>query len=90
MPTGVYERTKEYGKIMSKAKMGNIDALKGGIIKDGNGYFRFKVLKGCKFSCMGDHQRYIPIHRLIMADYLDRPLTSEEIVHHEKLKKEEN
>jgi len=55
----------------------------GGFKKDGNGYVGFKVPKGCKFSCMKNSYGYVPIHRLVMAEYLQRPLRPEEVVHHE-------
>jgi hypothetical protein len=47
-----------------------------------NGYLQFKVPKGCRFSIMKNAKGYIPVHRLAMAAYLQRPLTSEEVVHH--------
>jgi len=94
MPTGVYERTEEHytkernGKI-SKAMKGNINSVrekngnwKGGFKKVGNGYILFKVPEGCKFSSMKDDLGYIRIHRLVMAEYLQRPLKPEEVVHH--------
>jgi len=54
---------------------------KGGI-KNEYGYLRFKVPEGCKFSSMGNKEGYVLIHRLVMAEYLQRPLKPEEVVHH--------
>jgi hypothetical protein len=47
-----------------------------------NGYKRFIVPDECKFSCMANCHGYVRIHRLIMAEYLQRPLAKKEIVHH--------
>lgn len=46
------------------------------------GYLQFKVPKGCRFSSMKNGKGYIPVQRLAMAAYLQRPLSSEEVVHH--------
>lgn len=62
----------------SREKNGN---WKGGI-KTQNGYIKFKIPEGCRFSCMKDKYGYIFMHRLMMAEYLQRPLTEEEVVHH--------
>jgi len=55
---------------------------KGGFPKVNGEYITFKVPEGCKFSCMANKKGYILLHRLIMAEYLQRPLTKEEVVHH--------
>lgn len=52
-----------------------------GLIKK-KGYLQFKVPKGCRFSSMKNAKGYIPVQRLAMAAYLQRPLNSEEVVHH--------
>ena len=54
----------------------------GGITERSKGYVRFKIPKGCRFSSMVDKEGYVLIHRLIMAEYLQRPLDDEEIIHH--------
>ena len=54
---------------------------KGGF-KNGDGYLEFLLPKGCRFSSMADVKGYVPMHRLMMAEYLQRPLTKEEVVHH--------
>jgi len=54
---------------------------KGGLIKK-LGYLQFKVPKGCRFSCMVNGKGYISVQRLTMAAFLQRPLRTEEIVHH--------
>ena len=50
--------------------------------KGGGNYIYFNPPKGCMFSCMGDCRGYIKLHRLMMAEYLQRPLKIEEVVHH--------
>ena len=69
-------------KLKEIRKRENNPAWKGGIIKDTNGYIRFKVPENCRFSAMKDSYRYVPMHRLMMAEYLQRPLTEKEVVHH--------
>jgi len=63
---------------------------KGGFTKDSKGYMFFRVPKGCRFACMADKKGYVLVHRLMMAEFLQRPLTSEESVHHKNGKKEDN
>jgi hypothetical protein len=55
---------------------------KGGFKKDTNDYIKFLAPERCKFSYMKDNNGYIYLHRLIMAEYLQRPLKPEEVVHH--------
>lgn len=57
-------------------KVGGLNA------KNGEGYHVFKVPNGCRFSSMKMVDGYIRTHRLVMAAYLQRPLTEEEVVHH--------
>lgn len=54
----------------------------GGIVEDTQGYIETKIPEGCRFSCMKQENGYIKMHRLIMAEYLQRPLRGEEVVHH--------
>ena len=85
-------RSEEQKKNMSKAQRGNTNMLgrirekssrwKGGFTKN-KGRILFKVPEGCRFSSMKDSQGYISMSRLIMAECLQRPLTDEEVVHHE-------
>jgi len=79
----VSEKTKEK---ISKAWLGKTreknNSWKGGFLKKNNGYILFNVPKDCRFSCMADKKGYVGVHRLTMAAYLGRPLTSEEVVHH--------
>ena len=72
MPTGIYKH--------NNVRENNYK-WKGGF-KNDDGYLKFLVPKDCKFSSMTDKQGYIRIHRLMMAEYLQRPLTSKEVVHH--------
>ncbi|MBA7587117.1 hypothetical protein ES708_29134 [subsurface metagenome] len=82
--TGIYteETKKRISESLKKYGKGGL------IIKEG--YLQFKVPKGCRFSCMKNGKGYIPVHRLVMAAYLQRPLKSEEIVHHANEKMEDN
>ena len=106
MPKGIFERTEETRNNMSKAKMGNTNALghkcteetkqkdreahlgekaynwKGGFKKTDKGYILYLLPEGCKFSHIKKNNGYILLHRLIMAEYLQRPLKDEEVVHH--------
>ena len=101
MPKGVYKKTKEHKRKLSKANIGKHSSpatefkkgrleprgklshnLKGGIIQDGEGYLLFMIPKGYRFSCMKNNKGQVRLHRLIMAEYLQRPLRDEEVVHH--------
>ena len=62
---------------------------KGGIIYH-NGYKMIRVPMNCKFYSMTDHHGYIKMHRLVMAEYLQRPLKRQEIVHHINNIKDDN
>jgi len=53
-----------------------------GGFREHKGYISFLVPEGCRFSSMKNNKGYIPMHRLIMAAYLQRPLKPEEVVHH--------
>ncbi|GAF86963.1 unnamed protein product, partial [marine sediment metagenome] len=55
---------------------------KGGFATNSNGYIHFKIPKGCRFFSMEHKDGYVLLHRLMMAEYLQRPLRLEEIVHH--------
>jgi hypothetical protein len=55
---------------------------KNGIRTDEFNYTHFKTPEGCKFSCMKEKSGYIKISRLIMAEYLQRPLDDKEVIHH--------
>ena len=55
---------------------------KGGRILSRKGYIRIRVRPDNPFYSMADHIGYIPEHRLVMAEYLGRPLKRWEIVHH--------
>lgn len=78
--------TKETKGKMSETKMGKCreesNNWKGGFTTHSEGYIVFKVPRGCRFSCMGNHDGDIFLHRLVMAEYLQRPLSPEEVVHH--------
>ena len=50
--------------------------------KHTRGYLLFNIPENHRFFCMATNQGYILVHRLVMATYLNRPLQSEEVVHH--------
>jgi len=76
-------RTEETKEKMSKAQTREKShRWNGGFNRDANGYLLFKVPEGCKFSSMKNCDGYIKVNRLLMAEYLQRPLTSEETIHH--------
>ena len=81
----------ETKKKMGEAKIGNTYSVrdkngnwKGGFKKTGNNgeYIGVLLPQGHKFSCMADKNSRVLLHRLIMAEYLNRPLTVKEVVHH--------
>jgi len=74
--------SEETRKEMSKRRKGNKNSWKGGITHDGEGYLRFLVPEGCRFFCMAWSDGYIQLHRLIIAECLQRPLRDKEVVHH--------
>ena len=87
MPIGIYKKTEEHKRNLSKAHMGKYrreknGKWKGGFSNNGNGYLLFKIPEGCQFSSMKNKYGYIYLHRLMMAEYLQRPLRPEEVVHH--------
>ena len=85
MTRGKYERTEELRERTSKAYRGKTrekcNRWKGGF-KKSYGYICFLLPKGCRFSCMADVKGYVKLNRLIMAEFLQRPLTKDEVVHH--------
>lgn len=46
------------------------------------GYVKVLLRPDSKFLCMADKNRYVSEHRYVMAQYLGRPLTDNEQVHH--------
>lgn len=48
-----------------------------------SGYWLVKVPEGDPMASMRNGQGYVREHRLVMADYIGRPLTEAEHVHHE-------
>lgn len=82
-----HKETKEHKKRISEVNQGKCQReensnWKGGFYKDKDGYILFKVPEGCKFSSMKNSCGYIRISRLVMAEFLQRSLTDEEVVHH--------
>jgi len=63
---------------------------RGGRYTDKRGYVSVKLHKNDLFYCMIDHHGYVYEHRLVYAQHLGRPLTAEEVVHHEDRNKVNN
>jgi len=64
---------------------------KGGRCKRKGGYIYVRIYDSSPYFSMarkrhGSHSGYIPEHRLVMAEYLGRPLESYELVHHKGAK----
>ena len=75
------ELKRKLSEFHKNISMENHSSWKGGIARR-SGYLNFKVPEGCRFSCMKNKNGYVPIHRLTMAAFLQRPLKPKEIVHH--------
>ena len=60
--------------------------FKGGIIKNSNGY----LMIYSKNHPMAGKNGYVPLHRLVYANYLGRNLSSDEIIHHKNGNKTDN
>ena len=92
MTTLGYKYTKEQRDRMSKAQMGNTNNLgrygkesnhwEGGIRKHSDGYVWFRLPKDHRYFSMGNSQGYVVLSRLVMAEYLQRPLARKEVTHH--------
>ncbi len=72
--TGFCSRCSRYGSRSS--------SWKGGRILNGSGYVKIWLPPDHPFHCMANKQGYCYEHRLIMAEHLGRPLTTDEVVHH--------
>lgn len=46
------------------------------------GYIQVFLGKNHPYRCMASKAGYVPEHRLVMAEFLGRPLTRDEVVHH--------
>ena len=55
---------------------------KGGIHKSAYGYLKVKLSPGDEFFSMASKARWVPQHRLVMAQHIGRPLLKTEHVHH--------
>ena len=67
-------------KAFKKGKLHHV--WKGGRYKNNNGYILIWIPDDSPFISMRIDKCYIPEHRLVMAQYLGRPLKSYEVVHH--------
>jgi len=80
------ELSKEERERLSEQMSGeNNPAWKGGVTyKKRKGNYKQEILVRCpdEFSEMARANGYVPEHRLKVARELERPLTSEEVVHH--------
>lgn len=79
------EHCKKCGMlIFNTGRKGNKSPMWKGGRCDNNGYINVYLPEGTKFESMRYNcpSRYLLEHRLVMAQYLDRPLQSFEIVHH--------
>ena len=54
----------------------------GGITLTSGGYVQIKLLPGHELYCMSNRSGYVMEHRLVMAQALERPMSSNESVHH--------
>ena len=74
------EETKQ--KIREGVEGKNNGNWKGGFARRNGNLLFFRIPKGCRFSSMKNKAGYVLIYRLLMAEYLQRPLKPEEVVHH--------
>jgi transposase len=65
-------------------------AWKGGIIETPQGYFMCWLPRDHKFYSMTNSAGYVYEHRLQVAEWLDRPLLSTEVVHHRNGDRKDN
>lgn len=85
------KHSEETKRKMSISKIrGKNPHWKNGIRIDINGNEHFRIPEGCKFSCMKEESGYIKMSRLIMAEYLQRPLDDKEVVHHKNKIRNDN
>lgn len=63
---------------------------KGGRSKHPTGYILVRLTPDHPFFSMTDKHHLVREHRLVMAEYLGRPLGPDEIVHHKNGKKDDN
>lgn len=56
--------------------------FKNGRIISADGYVKIRLQQDSPFISMANTDSYVPEHRLVMAESLNRCLTNEEIVHH--------
>ena len=89
MTTLGYKFTREQRDRISEAMMGNTNNLgkyfpeeRKKKIREKNGYIFLRMPVGHRFSCMRNSEGFVKISRLMMAEYLQRPLTKEEVAHH--------
>ena len=81
MTRGISIKSEAYRKII-REEIREKKYRNCGFTKDGRGYILFKVPEGCRFSSMANSQGRIRLSRLTMAEFLNRPLTKEEVTHH--------
>ncbi len=70
--------------------IGNKFRWNGGIHLKSGGYWQVRVYPDNPYYIMANHMGYVLQHRLIMAEYLMRPLKQYETVHHKNGDKNNN
>lgn len=91
-PPTVYRRLRELGVVRnrSEAAKGQTPWNKRGHYKDSQGYIYIQLPEDSPFLAMTTGRRYVREHRLVMAQYLGRPLERWEIVHHHNAIRDDN
>ena len=75
--------SKRISKLNKEINSGcNSTSWSGGRMMNGSEYIWVQISKDSPYYPMAHNRRYIPEHRLIMAQHLGRCLTGNEIVHH--------
>ena len=77
------EKTKEGISKNSKGKQSREKHYNWkGVFARERGYILYKLPEEHEYFCMCTKQGYVRFHRLVMAVFLQRPLTDKEVVHH--------
>lgn len=77
-----YQKNRISCAVCSRPRGEHAYNWRGGRQIDKHGYIRIKLSKDSPFYSMANARGYIAEHRLVMAQYLGRPLIGKEIVHH--------
>ncbi len=71
-----------YERCPSCNKRGNHYRWEGGYIHKGDGYWQVRIYPDNPYYIMANKKGYVLEHRLVMANFLGRPLKQHESVHH--------